>query len=145
MHVKLLQKKWICCKCVARKFGFVYLRFDPFVETVIYLDYIRYSQFTRWCRGIAVALGTRDHGLIPCSGKGFYVWYFVLFLMLCFYLFVQNPIICDIFCNLFYNLCLFTIPNILQDVWPIIRVWINRPSIFKIYYTSQQKKILFRF
>ena len=29
MHVKVLQKKCIYRKCVARKFGFVYLRFDP--------------------------------------------------------------------------------------------------------------------
>jgi len=30
LHVKMLQKKWICWNYVARKFGFVYLRFDPF-------------------------------------------------------------------------------------------------------------------
>jgi len=30
------------------------------VETVKYLDYYRYSQLTRWCRGYASALGARD-------------------------------------------------------------------------------------
>jgi len=31
-------------------------------------------------------------GLIPGSGKGFYVWFFVL-LLLCYYFFVKNQII----------------------------------------------------
>jgi len=33
-------------------------------------------------------------GSTPCSGKGFYVWVFVLLLLLCFSFFVQKHIIC---------------------------------------------------
>jgi len=55
-------------------------------------------------------------GSIPGSGKGFYVWIFVL-LLLCFYtLFIRKV------CNSFYNINLFSILNILQYLWPIIRV-----------------------
>jgi len=50
-------------------------------------------------------------GSIPSSSKGFYVWFFVLFL-LCFYFFCKKNIICHKNCIL----------KILQDLWPIIRV-----------------------
>jgi len=69
-------------------------------------------------------------GSIPGSGKGFYVWFFVL-LLLCFYFFVQNTLFIAKYCNPFYNVDLFIILNILQDLWRIIRVERYRPSIFK--------------
>jgi len=56
-------------------------------------------------------------GSIPCSGKGFYVWFSVL-LLLCFYFLSKNTKFCKSFCN--GNL--FRILNILQDLWLIIRV-----------------------
>jgi len=68
--------------------------------------------------------------LVPGSGKGFYVWFFVL-LLLCFNFFVQNTLFITKVCNSSYNINLFSILNILQDLWPIIRVLRYRPSIFK--------------
>ena len=68
-------------------------------------------------------------GSIPGSGKGFYVWFFVL-LLFCFYFFVKNTLFVTKVCNSFYNVNLFSILYILQDLWPIIRVKRYRPSIF---------------
>ena len=67
---------------------------------------------------------------IPGSGKGFYVWFFVL-LLLCFYFWSKNTLFIAKCCNSFYNVSLFSILNVLQDLWPIIRVKRYRPSIFK--------------
>jgi len=66
-------------------------------------------------------------GSISGSGKGFYVWFFVL--LLCFYFLSINTLFVTKFCNSFCNANLYSILNILQDLWPIIRV--DRPSIFK--------------
>ena len=86
-------------------------------------------------------------GSIPGSGKGFYVWIFVL-LLLCFYFFVQNTLFIGKYYNSFYNVNLFSILNVLQDLWPIIRVKRYRPSIFKstrqqfcIWYVYFQQKL----
>jgi len=68
-------------------------------------------------------------GSNPGSGKGFYVWFFEL-LLLCFYFFVQNTLFVAKYCNSFYTVNLFSILNVLQDLWPIIRVKRYRPSIF---------------
>jgi len=71
---------------------------------------------------------------VPCSipgcGKGFYVWFFVL-LLLCFYFLSKNKLYIGIYCNSFYNVSLFSILNVLQDLRPIIRVKRYRPSILK--------------
>jgi len=69
-------------------------------------------------------------GSIPSSGKGFYVWFFVL-LLLCCYFFVKNTLFVTKVCNFFYNINLFSILKIFQELWPIIRVYRYRPSIFK--------------
>jgi len=63
-------------------------------------------------------------GLIPCSGKCFYFWFFVslLLLLLCFYFLSNNTLFVTKVCNSFYNFNLFSILKILQDLWPIIRV-----------------------
>jgi len=58
---------------------------------------------------------------IPSSGKGFYVWFFVL-LLLWFYFFVKNTLFVTKVCNSFYNFNLFSILKILLDLWPIIRI-----------------------
>jgi len=71
-------------------------------------------------------------GSIPGSGKDFYVWFFVL-LLLCFYFFVQNTLFIAKYRKSFYNVNLFSILNILQDLWPIIRVKRYRPSIFNAF------------
>jgi len=60
-------------------------------------------------------------GLIPGSGKGFYVWFFVLLLM-SFYFFVKNTLFATKVCNSFYNFNLFSILKISPDLLPIIRV-----------------------
>jgi len=54
-------------------------------------------------------------GSIPGSGKGFYVSCFAL-LLLCFYFFVKNTLFVAKVCNFFYNVNLFSILNILQDL-----------------------------
>jgi len=59
-------------------------------------------------------------GSIPGFDKGFYVWVFVLF-FICFYFLSKNSFVTK-FCNSFGNVYLFSILNILQDLWPIIRV-----------------------
>ena len=51
------------------------------------------------------------------SGKGFYVWFFW-----CISSFCQKHIICQKICNSFCNFNLFSKLNLLQDLWPIIRV-----------------------
>ena len=68
-------------------------------------------------------------GSIPGSGKGFYVWFLVL-LLLCFYFFIQKHSIYRKILHSFYKFNLFSILNVLQDLWPIIRVKRYRPSIF---------------
>jgi len=77
-----------------------------------------------WLGGSVVShpLGVHDvPGSIPGSGKGFYVWFFVL-LLLCFYFFVQNTLFVTKVCNSLYNVYLFSILNILEDLWLIIRL-----------------------
>ena len=71
-------------------------------------------------------------GSIPGTSKGFYVWFFV-FLLLCFY-FICPKIhyLVQHFAVSFCNFNLFSILNIMQDLWPIIRVQRYRPSIFKL-------------
>jgi len=59
-------------------------------------------------------------GSVPGSGKGFYVWFFAL-LLLCFYFLSKNTLFVTIFGNTICNVNLFSILNILQDLWPIIR------------------------
>ena len=55
-------------------------------------------------------------GSIPGSGKGFYVSFFAL-LLLCFYFFVKKyTLFVTKVCNSFYNVNLFSIRNILQDL-----------------------------
>ena len=44
----------------------------------------------------------------------------------------KNTLFIAKYCNSFYNVNLFSILNVLKDLWPIIRVKRYRPSIFKI-------------
>ena len=57
---------------------------------------------------------------------------FMFDLFLCFYFFCKknNTLFVTKVYNSFYNFNLFSIIKILQDLWPIIRVWRYRPSIF---------------
>jgi len=63
--------------------------FRPIASKVKWLDYNRYSQLTQWCSGNASALGASIPVSITSSGKGFYVWLFVL-LLLCFNFFCKK-------------------------------------------------------
>ena len=62
------------------------------------------------------------------------VFMFVCFLYCCCCVFTflsKNTLFIAKYCNSFYNVNLFSILNVLQDLWPIIRVKRYRPSIFK--------------
>jgi len=102
------------------------------VETGKWLDYNRYSQLTPWCSGNASALGARGPGFNPRLRQGFLCLIFFVLLLLCFYFFVQNTVFIAKHCNSFCNVNLFSILNVLQYLWPIIRVKRYRPSIFKL-------------
>ena len=56
----------------------------------------------------------------------------------------KNKLFIGIYFNSFYNVNLFSILNVLQDLWPIIRVKIYRPSIFNRYWFQQIICILMR-
>ena len=91
------------------------------IETVKWLDFNRYSQLTRWCCGNASALCARGPRFNPRLRQRFFLCLIYL-LLLWFYFFDQKHIICQKVCNSIYNVILFSILNILQDFWPIIRV-----------------------
>jgi len=124
MHVNILQNKWLFWKCVARKL----FTFRPIaskqlnslltIDTLIWLGGAVVTQ-PLWVQNVP--------GSIPGTGC---VWFFVL-LLLWFYFLSKNTIFVTIFCSSFCNINLFSILNILQDLWPITRVERYRPSIFK--------------
>jgi len=60
-------------------------------------------------------------GSIPISGKGFYVSFFAL-LLLCFTFLSKTHYLSNTNASPFTMLIFFSILNILQDLWPIIRV-----------------------
>ena len=114
---KILQKKCICWKCLARKFTF-----RPIASKQ--LNGLTTIGILSWLGGAVVThplLLQEVPGSIPGSGKGFYVLFFVL-LLLCFTFLYNNTLFVTKVCNSFYNCNLFSILNILQDLWPIIRV-----------------------
>jgi len=80
-------------------------------------------------------------GSTPGSGKGFYVWFCVL--LLCFYFLSKNTLFIAKYCNSFHIVYLFSILNVLQDLWPIIRVKRYRPSIFKQWFQRHQNKKIY--
>ena len=60
-------------------------------------------------------------GSIPGSGNGFYISFFLC----CCFVFIflsKNTLFVTKVCNSFYNVNFFSILNILQDLWPILRV-----------------------
>ena len=77
MNVKILQKikkKTLLKKCGWQNWLYVYLCFNPLVETVEYIDCNQFS-----CRGLEVTHTAMREvpGLISGSGKDFYVCFFV--------------------------------------------------------------------
>ena len=116
---------------MACKFGFVNFVSTYCVGTVKKLDYNRYSQLTRWGSGNASVLGAKGHGFNFRLRQGFLCLMFFVLLLLWLLLFVQKAFFVTKFRNSFCYVKLFSILNILQDGWPIIRVKRYRPSIFK--------------
>jgi len=126
MHVKLLQKNWLCWKCVARKYGFVCL----------YFDLLRWNSYLKSLTSLNITfsgLGGREVtlqtavqqvlGSIPGSGEDFYVYFFVL-LVLSYFLSKNTLFTFGILQFLLQYVTgnSFRILNILQILWPIIRV-----------------------
>ena len=94
MHVRLLKKNEFVKNVGPRLFCVL----TYCVETVKTLDYIRYSQLTRWCRGNASTLsarGSRVPFLAPAK-------LFMLDFNFCVFTFHN-------FCNLFCNVNLLSI------------------------------------
>jgi len=86
MHVKLLQKKGFVENVWPANLAlFIYVS-THCIETVKWLDFNRYSQLTRWCRGNASALCARGPGFNPRLRQGYFVWFF-LFIVVVFLLF----------------------------------------------------------
>jgi len=80
-------------------------------------------------------------GSIPCSGKGFYVWFFWYCCCCVFTFFVQNTLFIAKYCNSFYNVNLFSILNVLQDLWPFIWVKRYRPRIINMTCNNNEETI----
>ena len=86
------------------------------VETVKWLDYNRYSQLTWLCSGNASALGAKGPGFNPRLRQG------VLCLIFCFVVVVsllflsKNTLFLTKVSNSFYNVNLFSILTVLQDL-----------------------------
>ena len=92
------------------------------VETVKWLDYNRYSQLTRWCSGSTSVLGARGPGFSSRLPQGFFCCFFCLIVVLFSLFLSKNTLFVTNVCNSFCNVNLFSILNILSDVWPILRV-----------------------
>ena len=114
MHVKIQKNIFVENVCPANLALFIYVS-THCVDTVKWLDYNRYCQLTRWCSDNASALGARAPGFNPRIRQGFYVSFFAL-LLLCFFFFVKITLFVTKVCNSFYNVYLFSILNILQDL-----------------------------
>ena len=108
MHVKYYRKnEFVENVWPAKSALFIYI-LTHCVEAVKQLDCSRYSQLTRWCKGILICFGCElSRVQFPAPTR---VFIFVL-LLLCFYFFVQKHIICHIikqflFAMLKYLVCL---------------------------------------
>jgi len=119
---KILQKKMYLLKMSGPQIWLCLFTFRPIASKQ--LNGLTTINTFSWLGGAVVThpLWVQEvPGSIPGSGKGFYVWFFVL-LLLCFYLLSINTLFIRKVCNSFYNVDLFSILHILQYLWPIIRV-----------------------
>ena len=87
-------------------------------------DFNLYVQFSQWSRGNSSGCGARD--------PGFVVW---LWLSCCcvFHFLSKKTLFVMKFCKSFCNVNSFSMLNILQYLWLIIRVSKYRPTVFKRY------------
>jgi len=70
-------------------------------------------------------------GFNPRLRQGFLCLIFCIVVVVFLLFFSKNTLYIAKYCNSFNNVNLFSILNVLQDLWPIIRVKRYRPSIFK--------------
>ena len=133
MHVRVLQKKCIYWKC-GPQIRLCLFTFRPIASKQ--LNSRTTIDTLSWLGGAVVThpLSVQEvPGSIPGSGKGFCLIFSIVVVV--FLLFVQKHLIFTKFCNSFFNIYLFSILNILTDLWPIIKVQRYRPSIFKLWQT----------
>jgi len=125
---------------VARKFGFVCLRFDP-LRWYIQLNSLTAIDMFCWLSDLEVTLQIAVQvvsGSILCSGKDI----LLAFLFCCcfgVFIFCPKNIFYMKFCKSFCNISSFRILNILQHLWPFLRAYRYKPSII-INAISQHKK-----
>jgi len=86
------------------------------VETVKWFDYNQYYQLTRWCSGNASALDTRGPGFNPRLRQGFLCLIFCIVVVVFLLFLSKNTLFIAKYCNSFYNVNLFSILNVLQDL-----------------------------
>ena len=117
MHVKIIQKNvFVENVWPANLALFIYVS-THCVETVKWFDYNRYSQLTRWCSGRASALGARGLGFNPRLRQGCLCLIFFCFVVDVFLLFCpKTHFFLTNVSNSFYNVNLFSILNVLQDL-----------------------------
>ena len=99
---------------------FIYVS-THYVQTVKWLDYNRYCRLTRWCSGNASVWVQEVPGSIPGSGNGC-MFHFLLCCCCVFTFLSKTHYLSQKFAIPFCTVNLFSILNILQDFWPIIRV-----------------------
>ena len=94
------------------------------------------SWLTAQGSGNSSAFGARGFGFNSRFRQGFLCLYFC-YVVVEFLLFAPKHIICQTFCNV----NLFSIPNLLQDLWLITRVLRYRPSILNsdVRFSSKTK------
>jgi len=144
MHVKYYRKNvFVENVWPANLALFVYVS-THCVETIKWLVYNWYSQLTRWCSGNASALGARRPGFNPRLRQGFLCLIFCIVVVVFLLFLSKNTLFIAKYCNSFYNVNLFSILNVLQDLLPIIRVKRYRPSIFNILYIVKKILMLYK-
>jgi len=129
---KILQKKLYLLKMSGPQIWLYLFTFRPIASKQ--LNGLTTIDILSWLCGAVVThpLWVQEvPGSIPSSGKGFYVWFFCIVVVVFLLFLSKNTLFIAKYCNSFYNVNLFSILNVLQDLWPVIRVKRNRPSIFK--------------